>query len=223
MQGRSGWCGWITTFRKSTGWHFATSMTPAPTRQRAVFFPGFVTDQAAAKPEFSLHRPLHLLADLDQRVPFLLRAARRGRTAANFAAIHPAGANAAENHHRVNQFTGNSIGLRCSSATSNNLLFQETQTKLSGRHTFRYGVEFLRQLATQRPSARYLGELNYTNTPGRLLRFRQLPGRFQRTFRARAERFWRDSFPSRSVPPDLLFPGYVAAGAFAQPDTGTPL
>src|SRR5262249_27220368 len=29
---------------------------------------------------------------------------------------------------------------------TNNLLFQETQSKLSGRHTFRYGVEFLRQL-----------------------------------------------------------------------------
>ena len=49
------------------------------------------------------------------------------------------------------------IGLRCSPAQANNLLFQETQTKLSGRHTFRYGVEFLRQLATQRPAARYLG------------------------------------------------------------------
>lgn len=35
---------------------------------------------------------------------------------------------------------------------ANNLLFQETQTKLMGRHTFRYGIELLRQLATQRPN-----------------------------------------------------------------------
>jgi hypothetical protein len=48
---------------------------------------------------------------------------------------------------------------------ANNLLFQETQTKLAGRHTFRYGADFLRQLATQRPAARSQGELDYTNAP----------------------------------------------------------
>src|SRR5213079_2458227 len=56
-----------------------------------------------------------------------------------------------------------SIGLQ--SRLANNLLFQETQTKLAGRHTFRYGLEFLRQLATQRPAARSLGEFDYTNAP----------------------------------------------------------
>lgn len=45
----------------------------------------------------------------------------------------------------------------------NNLLFQDTQTKLSGRHTFSYGIEFLKQLATQRGTAYYLGELDYTD------------------------------------------------------------
>ena len=49
---------------------------------------------------------------------------------------------------------------------ANNLLFQETQTKLAGRHTFRYGVELLRQLATQRPLAYPLGEVDYLNSPG---------------------------------------------------------
>jgi outer membrane receptor protein involved in Fe transport len=49
---------------------------------------------------------------------------------------------------------------------ANNLLFQETQTKLSGRHTFRYGVEFLKQLATQRPAARSQGTLSYTDAGG---------------------------------------------------------
>jgi hypothetical protein len=45
---------------------------------------------------------------------------------------------------------------------ANNLLFQETQTKLSGRHTFRYGVEFLKQLASQSSAARSQGELTYS-------------------------------------------------------------
>jgi hypothetical protein len=47
---------------------------------------------------------------------------------------------------------------------ANNWLFQETQTKLSGRHTFRYGVEFLRQLARQRPPFNDRGSYTYTNS-----------------------------------------------------------
>src|SRR5262249_751299 len=47
----------------------------------------------------------------------------------------------------------------------NNLLFQDTLTSLRGRHTFRYGVEFLRQLATQTPGGRFLGELSYADSP----------------------------------------------------------
>jgi outer membrane receptor protein involved in Fe transport len=49
---------------------------------------------------------------------------------------------------------------------ANNVLFQETQTKLSGRHTFRYGAELLRQFATQLPDAISLGRINYGNSPG---------------------------------------------------------
>jgi hypothetical protein len=49
---------------------------------------------------------------------------------------------------------------------TNNFLFQETQTKLSGRHTFRYGAEFLRQLAIQTPNANSQGSLEYTNAAG---------------------------------------------------------
>ena len=48
----------------------------------------------------------------------------------------------------------------------NNFLFQETQTTLSGRHAFRYGVEFLRQVITQWWGANYLGTVNYTNAVG---------------------------------------------------------
>jgi hypothetical protein len=44
-----------------------------------------------------------------------------------------------------------------------NILFQETQTKVRGRHAFRYGVEFLRQLVTQQRGANDLGSISFTN------------------------------------------------------------
>ncbi len=47
---------------------------------------------------------------------------------------------------------------------ANNWLFQETQTKVSGYHTFRFGAEFLRQLARQRPPFNERGSYTYTNT-----------------------------------------------------------
>jgi hypothetical protein len=48
---------------------------------------------------------------------------------------------------------------------TNNLLFQETQSKLIGCHTFRYGAEFLRQLASQRPASFFLRVLTYNDAP----------------------------------------------------------
>lgn len=48
----------------------------------------------------------------------------------------------------------------------NNFLFQETQTKLTGRHAFRYGIEFLEQKVTQQRGANDLGSISFTNSPG---------------------------------------------------------
>jgi hypothetical protein len=48
----------------------------------------------------------------------------------------------------------------------NNLIFQETQTKLSGRHAFRYGLEFLRQSTTEARGANDLGTISFTNAVG---------------------------------------------------------
>ena len=48
----------------------------------------------------------------------------------------------------------------------NNFLFQETQTKLKGRHAFRYGVEILKQEITQARGANDLGSISYTNAVG---------------------------------------------------------
>jgi hypothetical protein len=47
-----------------------------------------------------------------------------------------------------------------------NFVFQETQTKLSGRHAFRYGVELLRQTITESRGANDLGNISYTNAAG---------------------------------------------------------
>jgi outer membrane receptor protein involved in Fe transport len=49
---------------------------------------------------------------------------------------------------------------------ANNYLFQETQTKVAGRHTFRYGAEFLRQLATLKPVSYSPGQITYNNSSG---------------------------------------------------------
>jgi len=47
-----------------------------------------------------------------------------------------------------------------------NFLFQDTMTSLRGRHTLRYGVEFLRQLATQTPVRRFNGTIAYSDALG---------------------------------------------------------
>src|SRR5262249_15451342 len=47
-----------------------------------------------------------------------------------------------------------------------NFLLQETQTKLWGRHAFRYGVEFLRQLVTQQRGATDLGSISFNEAVG---------------------------------------------------------
>jgi hypothetical protein len=55
-------------------------------------------------------------------------------------------------------------GLNSASAQfhfGNNFLFQETQTKLIGRHAFRYGMEFLRQTITQAAGLNDLGNISF--------------------------------------------------------------
>ncbi len=49
---------------------------------------------------------------------------------------------------------------------ANNWLLQETQSKIVGSHTFRYGGEFLWQLAKQRPPFNDRGSLTFTNGGG---------------------------------------------------------
>ena len=46
----------------------------------------------------------------------------------------------------------------------NNFLFQETQTKLTGGHAFRYGVEFMRQNIIEEPAAATVGKVAFLPT-----------------------------------------------------------
>src|SRR5215469_7203249 len=48
----------------------------------------------------------------------------------------------------------------------NNFLFQETQTKLTGGHALRYGVEFVRQNITEAPAAATEGKIAFMPSTG---------------------------------------------------------
>jgi hypothetical protein len=50
--------------------------------------------------------------------------------------------------------------------TSNNFLFQETQTKLTGRHALRYGAEILRETVRQAFAGATLGNISFTPSAG---------------------------------------------------------
>ena len=49
---------------------------------------------------------------------------------------------------------------------ANNWQYQDTQTFVTGKHTFRYGVDFLRQLARQHPPFNERGSFSYQGSPG---------------------------------------------------------
>jgi hypothetical protein len=49
---------------------------------------------------------------------------------------------------------------------SDNFVFQETQSKLTGSHALRYGMEFLRQLVTQQRGANDLGSVQFQDAIG---------------------------------------------------------
>jgi hypothetical protein len=84
----------------------------------------------------------------------------------------------------------------------NNLLFQETQTKLSGHHAFRYGVEFMQQIATQDPPGAKLGTISYRDS----LSFGYSAfANFLDDFSGpSAVAFRRGCFPPRDLSPDLF-------------------
>jgi outer membrane receptor protein involved in Fe transport len=140
------------------------SHTDAPV---TVYFPGFITDQTLGNQNSLFTDHFRFSSSWTNEFRFSY-----GRQAVNGPEqISP------RSVPEANTFPALSIGHASLAApgvrsdfiqarSTNNLLFQEAQTKLSGRHTFRYGVEFLKQLASQRPSAVYNGRITYTDAPG---------------------------------------------------------
>jgi hypothetical protein len=138
--------------------------TNSPTQ---VFFPGFVTDQAALNHNllFTDHYTFSSTWTNEFRFSYARQDADEPQR------ISPHSIHAAQTQPRIVIDGGliDSPGVRSEQVLFrhvNNLLFQEMQTKLIGRQTLSYGVEFLRQLATQRPNSWFLGEVDYANAPG---------------------------------------------------------
>ena len=147
------------------------SRTNAPV---TVYFPGFVTDNTEQNQNFLFTD--HYTFSASWTNEFRLSYGRQD--AVNPERISPRSVPEARTLPNMvigPQPGGSSVGLIAAPGVrsillgfqrTNNLLFQETQSKLIGRHTFRYGVEFLRQLAAQTPLAISLGAINYTDAPG---------------------------------------------------------
>ncbi len=147
------------------------SSTLAP---RSVFFPGFVTDYSAQNQNFLFTDHYTFSASWTNEFRFSYgrqdavrpeeissRSVPEARTLPNVV-ISPVGGAAASGVVSTPGVVSNTLR----GQKTNNLLFQETQTKLSGRHTFRYGVEFLKQLASEGPGSLYLGQLTYRDSAG---------------------------------------------------------
>ncbi|OFW34670.1 MAG: hypothetical protein A3J28_03405 [Acidobacteria bacterium RIFCSPLOWO2_12_FULL_60_22] len=138
------------------------SRTNSPSQ---VYFPGFILDQAARNQNFLFTD--HYIFSPTWTNEFRFSYARQ--EADDPQRISPLSVPLARTLPQINIPSIDSPGVASQllqSRLANNLLFQETQTKLSGRHTFRYGVEFLQQSATQRPAANSEGEIIYTNAAG---------------------------------------------------------
>jgi len=150
---------WSQAHRFS-GRYIYDARTNAPV---SVLFPGFITDTGA-------HNQNFLFADSYTFGPSYTNEFRfsYGRLDADQPRISPQSGPLAETLPRINIQNVSSPGIPpgLQFRYANNLLFQETQTKLSGRHIFRYGAEVLRQLATQRPLTYPLGEYNYQSGAG---------------------------------------------------------
>jgi hypothetical protein len=119
--------------------------TDAPIK---IYFPGFITDQAVLNHNFLFtdHYTFSPTWTNEFRFSYARQDADQPQR------ISPQSIPQAQTQPRIVIGSINSPGIASHFLAHrhvNNLLFQETQTKLSGRHTFSYGVEFLRQAATQ--------------------------------------------------------------------------
>jgi hypothetical protein len=92
-----------------------------------------------------------------------------GRPDANLFATWPGSSPLARTLPRIQIANVSAPGLAAGDAQfhhGENFLFQETQTKLSGRHTVRYGVECLKQRVTQQRGANDVGAFSFMASSG---------------------------------------------------------
>ncbi len=124
-----------------------------------VSFPGFVTDEAFRHKDF-------LFADSYTFGPSYTNELRfsYSRPDGSFGTIWPGSVPAAHMQAQIALSNVSAPGLVSSGQyhDGNTFQFQETQTKLAGRHALRYGVELVRQLITQQPNASDLGQVTFT-------------------------------------------------------------
>src|SRR5215472_8208323 len=133
-------------------------------RPVAVPFPGFVEENTLSHHNF-------LFADSYTFSPTYTNEFRfsYGRPDANLFAIWPGSSPLARTLPKIQITNVSAPGLAAGNAQfhhGENFLFQETQTKLSGRHTVRYGVEFLKQRVTQQRGANDVGAFSFMASAG---------------------------------------------------------
>jgi hypothetical protein len=133
-------------------------------RPQAAPFPGFVQENTWSHHNF-------LFADSYTFSPSYSNEFRfsYGRPDANLFATWPGSSPLARTLPQIQITNVSAPGLAAGDAQfhhSENFLFQETQTKLSGRHTLRYGVEFLQQRVTQQRGANDVGAFKFLPSPG---------------------------------------------------------
>jgi len=136
--------------------------TPYSPTGSGVRFPGFVTEQAGQNQNLLLADSYSFSSSLTNEFRFSY-GRLRADDPTRIASISVPEARTLPNFTIPNISTPG--GLPRQFRYVDNLLFQETQTKLLGRHTLRYGAEILRQLATQGAGSNIPG-INYQNAAG---------------------------------------------------------
>lgn len=134
-----------------------------PTIANAISFPGFVQQDSYSHHNF-------LFADSYTFGPAYTNEFRfsYGRPDARIATTWSGSVPAAFTLTRISVPNVSTPGLVLQNAQfheGDNFLFQETQTKLTGSHALRYGVELLRQLITQQRGANDLGSIQFRDAP----------------------------------------------------------
>jgi Carboxypeptidase regulatory-like domain len=137
---------------------------PTVSAANSVTFPGFVQEDAYSHHNFLFADSYTFGAGYTNEFRFSY-----GRPDARYAATWPGSVPLALTLPAITIANIAAPGVNSQNAQfhyGDNLLFQETQTKLTGSHALRYGVEFLRQLITQQRGANDLGAIQFKDAVG---------------------------------------------------------